>query len=178
MTAIETPELHRLAGQIREEHARCETSARTMLEHAREVGRLLIEAKSKVQHGGWETWVADNCGFSLRTGQAYMRLARGLLDGKAQRAAPLSLREGLALLAEPEPGLPDADAEVLRAADEAFSEARVWCEQQRTHLADPDLTAAEACRIAKEACRVGNDVAEIRIRLERRAGQLLGALPW
>jgi hypothetical protein len=42
------------------------------------------------------SWVADNCKFSLRTAQLYMKLAEYLADGdpaKAQRVALLGLRE-------------------------------------------------------------------------------------
>jgi ParB family chromosome partitioning protein len=59
-----------------------------------------MEAKKSVPHGGWEAWVRDSCGFSERTAQGYMRLAR-LAPEEAQRVALLSLRDALKALAEP-----------------------------------------------------------------------------
>jgi hypothetical protein len=58
---------------------------------------LLIEAKSRVRHGEWLSWLEANCPLSDRQARNYMRLARN-----RQRVADLpSVREAVAFLAEP-----------------------------------------------------------------------------
>jgi ParB-like chromosome segregation protein Spo0J len=84
--------------------------------HAREAGRLLLEARAKLPHGRWLPWLAANVRFSERTAQCYMRVAKRWdeLEGKAQRVADLSYRDALALLAAPQeaPGGGDEAQEV------------------------------------------------------------------
>jgi Protein of unknown function (DUF3102) len=63
-----------LAAEIREAHAAVLASARTTGERAVRVGKLLIEAKATVPHGGWIPWLKE-IGLSPRTAQRYMRLA-------------------------------------------------------------------------------------------------------
>ena len=41
-----------------------------------EIGKNLIEAKTLVKHGEWSSWLENNVGFSQRSAQNYMRLAR------------------------------------------------------------------------------------------------------
>jgi hypothetical protein len=69
------PSLAGLAVAIRAEHE----AFKRGIEHAFKAGQLLIEAKEQLGedgHGKWLPWVKDNCGMSLRTAQAYMRLAK------------------------------------------------------------------------------------------------------
>ena len=64
-----------LAAQIKIEHE----AFKRGIEHAFKAGQLLIEAKEQLGedgHGKWIPWAKDHCGMSLRTGQAYLRLAR------------------------------------------------------------------------------------------------------
>ena len=96
------PDLSVLADKINEAHRRCEEAMTTGLQHALEVGQLLVKAKNQCEHGDWKPWVRENCKFSLRTAQAYMRVERKFrycLAGKAQRVALLSLREALGTVA-------------------------------------------------------------------------------
>jgi hypothetical protein len=92
-----------LAGRINQEHRQCEDAVRAGLEHARNAGRLLAEAKGKVTHGQWLPWLEKHCDFSVRTAQGYMRVAERWpeLESKAQRVSHLSYREALSILAEP-----------------------------------------------------------------------------
>jgi phage N-6-adenine-methyltransferase len=89
-----------LATRIRAEHEAAQSALRSAVGHAVEAGKLLMEAKKSIPYGGWEAWVRDSCGFSERTAQGYMRLAR-LDPEEAQRVALLSLRDALKALAEP-----------------------------------------------------------------------------
>ena len=85
------PALTDLAGRINAEHEKCLSAARAAISHALEAGRLLIEAKAQLGHGEWIPWMQENCRFSERTAQAYMRVVRRLpeLEAKTQRVADL-----------------------------------------------------------------------------------------
>jgi hypothetical protein len=92
-----------LAEQINREHAECEQALNAALTHAIAAGRLLMAAKAQIPHGGWLPWVRNNCRCSVRAAQTYMQVASRAeeLESKAQRAAPLSYRDALAMLAKP-----------------------------------------------------------------------------
>jgi hypothetical protein len=93
-----------LADRINHEHEGCETALRAGLAHAIEAGLLLIEAKGRIEHGGWLPWVGANGRFSERTAQSYMQVSRRAAElgwSDPQRAADLSYREALAMLAKP-----------------------------------------------------------------------------
>jgi hypothetical protein len=90
-----------IAEQIRAEHAKVTASSRDAVRHAIEAGRLLLEAKAVVGHGGWGPWLTQNCDeVSPRTAQDYMRLAEHY-GSNPQRAAdlPTSIREALRIAA-------------------------------------------------------------------------------
>jgi Protein of unknown function (DUF3102) len=91
-----------LAHRIKAEHDAANEAKRSAISHAIAAGDLLIEAKDRVSHGDWLPWLEANVGFSERTAQAYMRLAREypkLDPAKAQRVADLSFRETMRELA-------------------------------------------------------------------------------
>lgn len=93
-----------LAAEINEAHAAARRATLSALEHARRCGELLIEAKGRLPHGEWLSWLEMHTAVSERTSQLYIRLAKrwGELQAKTQRVADLPLRDALALLAEPE----------------------------------------------------------------------------
>ena len=98
-----------LVARIAEAHQHAETAARSMVEYAVEAGNLLLEAKRRCEHGAWLPWLEQHVTFSVRTAQAYMRIARhwGELEN-TQAAAHLSMSDALALLATPSlPALAD-----------------------------------------------------------------------
>ena len=94
-------DLSTLAQQINEEHQKVTEALKAGLEHAVRAGELLIQTKEKVAHGKWLPWLEENCKFSERTAQAYMRVAREFPKLKAQRVADLSFRQTIALLQQP-----------------------------------------------------------------------------
>ncbi|GMU22148.1 MAG: hypothetical protein AMXMBFR13_22360 [Phycisphaerae bacterium] len=170
----------RLAEQIREEHRQAEAAIGQALEHALRCGDLLIEAKAACPAGTWSTWVTENCGFSLRTAQSYIRLAgrRADLGLDAQRAAPLSIREACRLIADPRPaedeydGLPAEDRVLLRELDAGLVEDRERIRQLREE-ADQVDSLPVMLRLHKEFEQIQNRCAERTIRCERRLGQLI-----
>ena len=91
-------DLTALAGQIKHEHGQCENAARSAVQHAIRAGELLVDAKARCQHGTWKRWIEEHCGFSLRTAQLYMGIARDvpkLPAAKAQRVALLPSLRGI-----------------------------------------------------------------------------------
>jgi phage N-6-adenine-methyltransferase len=65
-----------LAERINALHGQALAAARTSIERAIECGRLLIQAKSEVGHGGWISWIRSNLSFGERQAQKYVRLAQ------------------------------------------------------------------------------------------------------
>lgn len=95
--------LDSLANQINEAHIRVSEHAHAAAEFAMKAGALLVEAKSRVDHGGWLPWLEKNCQFAERTAQGYMRIARKFpeLDSEKRNAvADLPLRELLLALSD------------------------------------------------------------------------------
>ena len=102
-----TPE--EFAGLINTAHRAAADAAQSALLHAREAGRLLVEAKAAVGHGKWTGWLRDNVEFSERTARGYMHIAERWPElENRQRVADLSLRSALKLLAEPTNQTPPA----------------------------------------------------------------------
>jgi hypothetical protein len=87
-----------LAAEIATAHRASIAATGSALARAAEAGRLLIEAKAALLHGSWLPWLQEAVGFSERTAQNYMRLAR-LSPAKAQAIADLGVAEALAHLA-------------------------------------------------------------------------------
>ncbi|MDP9437836.1 MAG: DUF3102 domain-containing protein [Actinomycetota bacterium] len=99
-----TADLTTLADRVNAEHRACDEAVGAALGHAINAGELLLEAKGRIKHGEWGSWVRDNFEGSARTAQAYMKVARelpGLEGTKAQRVADLSFREALRELSSP-----------------------------------------------------------------------------
>jgi hypothetical protein len=91
-----------LAVEINRAHAAVEGHIRAAVPHAIRAGGLLNQAKAALPHGDFGKWISENCTFSERTAQGYMRLSRLLptLDpAKAQRVAGLPLRDALGEIA-------------------------------------------------------------------------------
>src|SRR5690242_3025151 len=89
-------ELQDIAAHVNESHRQCEQSLKQGLEHALEAGRLLLEAKGRLEHGQWLPWLQANCDVSERLAQKYMRVAKELpkLDPEnTPRVADLSFRQ-------------------------------------------------------------------------------------
>jgi hypothetical protein len=82
-----------------------------------ELGDLLLEVKQLVGHGRFTPWVANNCAFSLRSAQDYMRAAnlRGVIQDETRR--PASLVALLEAFATPKATRKTADAVEQEAAD-------------------------------------------------------------
>jgi hypothetical protein len=98
-SAAVSPPLADIAARINEAHDRASASARSTIVAAMEAGRLLIQAKAEVVHGGWLSWLKANTSVSERTAQYYMKLADD--PSKSAIIADLTLVGALKLLAPP-----------------------------------------------------------------------------
>ena len=87
-----------LVPQIVEEHEAADRCHSEAVIHAIRAGELLLEAKSKVQHGAWRNWLQSYCDLKERTAQVYMQLAQ-LPPEIRSSAADLSMRGALATIA-------------------------------------------------------------------------------
>ena len=74
-TTLKPDSLSGLAVQINDQHDRAVEHAKTSLEHARNTGELLQQAKKQVPHGQWLTWLSTNCKVSPRQSQRYLKVA-------------------------------------------------------------------------------------------------------
>lgn len=78
--ASAAPSLDELAEKIKALNEKADSS---QLSHALKVGDLLIQAKTQVPHGQWETWVRETLGMARTTSALYMRLAAANVRGSA-----------------------------------------------------------------------------------------------
>ena len=80
--------LPQLADQIKREHKaiRDALAVKGLVPKAITIGNYLNEAKDKVEHGQWLSWLKDSCDLSDRTANRYMSLAnnKAKLEEKAK----------------------------------------------------------------------------------------------
>src|SRR5258707_15264759 len=100
-----------LAQRIKNYHAGVLEAARNVVGKAIQAGLLLKEAKGKVPHGEWLSWLDEHCELSERTAHRYMQLANNkrlideALKDKSATMATLSLNKALRLIeTRPESG--------------------------------------------------------------------------
>ena len=94
-----TLSLPELATRLNHEHKQVKECVIKGAQHAVKAGELLWEAKRKAGHGRWLEWIAENCEFSERTAQLYMKLAETLPQiANPQRMAELSLTGAIKMI--------------------------------------------------------------------------------
>jgi hypothetical protein len=71
-----SPELADLADGINRAFRLGNLAANQAVEHARRVGELLDQAKSRVGHGRFQQWVRENCVFGYRMAARYLEVFR------------------------------------------------------------------------------------------------------
>ncbi len=93
-----------LAPQIDAAVTAAKQHASAAVSSALHAGELLTQAKVLIDHGHWESWLLGNCTVSVRTAQAYMRLAeklKAMPDETRNGVALLPLREAMKVIAAP-----------------------------------------------------------------------------
>ena len=113
MDAQTEPGLEKLAAWINKEYVEIESAnsaakemRRTIVDRAIVLGHRLTEAKDKVGHGNWLTWLALHCrDVAERTAQQYMELAKNEVklrrEMKSASNADLNLAQAFRLIKEP-----------------------------------------------------------------------------
>ena len=128
----ESTSLSVLASRINAEHREAETAARTAIEHARNVGELLLEAKERLQHGQWLHWLAQNCDVKERQARNYMHLAENwtTIQAKSAPGADLTVKGALRLLQEPKQDSHERQqvSKCRLLSDESVYQRRALCE--------------------------------------------------
>jgi len=91
--------LPELVARVNQEHKQLKECIIKGAHHALKAGELLWEAKRKAGHGRWLEWIAENCEFSERTAQLYMKLASALPQvANPQSIADLSLTGAIKMI--------------------------------------------------------------------------------
>jgi hypothetical protein len=94
-----TLSLSELVARVNEEHKQVKECVIKGAQHAVRAGELLWQAKRKAGHGRWLEWIAENCEFSERTAQIYMKLADALPQmANPQRLVDLSLTGAIKMI--------------------------------------------------------------------------------
>lgn len=113
-------DLESLAVAINAEHEAVEMTGRQTLEHAREAGEKLIQAKKLCGHGKWLKWVEKTLPFSDQTARNYMRVAAHWEEIKTA----LNLQEALRWLTD-DPIEEDAVPEFVTLAEWNEASAKI-----------------------------------------------------
>jgi len=156
-----------LASLINAQHDQATRHARSALEHARQAGELLQQAKAQVGHGGWVAWLATNCDVSPRQAQRYMKVANNWeAISKNDAASHLTIDEAIQ-----ENKLSDCPIE---ARLHSLRLVRSVIDELSQKLASAD-DIDEIVEIQKQATECHLLAAQIRFDFERAAGRLLNA---
>ncbi len=114
--------LSALASQINDQHDRATGHAKSALEHARQAGELLQQAKQQIPHGEWLPWLSANCRVSARQAQKYLKVAKNWQAiTKNDAAAHLTIDDAIAST----PSEPLSDRSVWKARIENIATGKM-----------------------------------------------------
>lgn len=108
MNDLTQSDLATIASSNNDHHSQAVSQAKSALDHARQAGELLTQAKSLVPYGEWLQWLDANCEVSPRQAQRYMRVSSNWdAIAKNDTVSYLTFRVVAELLAErsPEPAI-------------------------------------------------------------------------
>ena len=127
------------------------------------IGNGLIEAKGKLDHGQWLDWLTENVGYSEKSAENYMRIARNYSN--PQLVADLGMRKALSLLA-----LPDGERENFVAeanvVDMTSRELEKAVRERAEALEAKEQAEAALARAVEEADRAAADSIAARKELD------------
>jgi len=133
-TELATP-LAEMAKQINEAHAACEAAKEDMVADANDsiqqglkAGRLLLEVKEQLPHGGFGDWVEANFDGSYRTARVYMQVAKRWPEVHAKwlTSAKTSLQGALKQLAPPKVKTPTEKPAAVVPSIEESNRLQLW----------------------------------------------------
>ena len=134
------------------------------------IGRCLIEAKDMLRHGEWLPWLAEKVGYSEKTAQNFMRLAREFSNPQA--IADLGATKALKLLALPvdereqfvaDHNVIDMTTRQLEAAIKERDEARVHAQQAEQERSEAQQSA-QKLREALDAMQQERQIADQEVQ--------------
>lgn len=172
-TAAAPLDLDTLCRRIESEHKAALRCATSSLEHARQVGCYLAQAKRQVGHGGWLSWLERSVSFDRFRAAEYMRVAEHWPEIEAQMCndRTFGLRAALKYLAEPWETPADSDEEMsLEAAQAIVDLAQESVEEAEEQLEEEAATERERTSADRETAVLdycARAVARLRKRLAR-----------
>lgn len=136
------------------------------------IGRCLIEAKDMLRHGEWLPWLAEKVGYSEKTAQNFMRLAREFSNPQA--IADLGATKALKLLALPAEEREQfvADHNVIDMTTRQLEAAIKERDEARAHAQQAEQERSEAQQSAQKLQETLHDVLEDRSDAYQRLEQL------
>lgn len=150
MTELATRTTTDIAADVNREHRLVETVKHNLVAHAIKCGELLIEAKSRLEHGEWGEWMDTHCEFSDWTAQLYMRVARDAQANPGRVTDLPSLRSARHLLASEKEAKPDAPRQLPPPEPEVLTgtvvyQPREGIDQRKWDAATSKLDAIQRC---------------------------------
>jgi len=105
--SIENKSTEQLTAEINVRYRQAESLAQMSITMLADAGRRLVEVKSRIPHGEFEQWCADNLEFSKSKAEKMMKLAQrvdeeGSLFSKTETFTDIGISRAWALLAAPE----------------------------------------------------------------------------
>ena len=158
------------ADSINEAHRLAKASAETAVEYAIRCGQLLTGRKKQIPHGDWQAWVAENCEFSERQSQRYIKAAKTTL------ASDLTSDEKLLLGREIWEHTKRREVPDLTSADKSSGVVDAKDETRTKH--EPAIDGIDLRKL-HEAAELLNDLSHPGVSLHERFGCKLrqGKLP-
>lgn len=136
------------------------------------IGRCLIEAKDMLRHGEWLPWLAEKVGYSEKTAQNFMRLAREFSNPQA--IADLGATKALKLLALPADEREQfvSDHNVIDMTTRQLEAAIKERDEARAHAQQAEQERSEAQQSAQKLQETLHDVLEDRSDAYQRLEKL------
>jgi len=163
MIKLEDKSTEQLTIEANVQYRQAENLAQMSIVMLADVGRKLIEIKSRIQHGQFEDWCNENLEFSTRQADRYMDLASKMDDKDSIFSNPTTLSDiGIskvwALLAAPE----EVAVEVVETKDVENISVRELKEEISRLKKEKEQSDKEKDRLAKQK----DEMADARIKLD------------
>lgn len=179
--------------EINSLHAELESLAKTGMAKATRIGEILTECKGQIPHGQFTQWICDNCSFSVRTAQNYMKLYlnRARLQGADSVSTAYSLLKNETvsqLRSETRPpefcevqesvekyiaAQVDQDASFIAASDHC-EKAAFWIEYIAASIDNNCIT--DVLKFEERLTWLQDRLGEARLRAQRTLGMMLGEI--
>jgi hypothetical protein len=156
-------DLAALAAKIQEEVRAGDSLMFQSLDHYRQAGEMLEEAKARIGHGGFERFVEEHCGFSTETANVYKRVfldwpkVKAMREANPQSATDLTLAQVVKQLAKPRKTSGTGGTPATPEAIDAVVAEDLNRSPTGPDVPPPYELVVEPARTAPSAPRPGND---------------------